>query len=81
MTAPDLYVSRVSPAGAVLDPSGVAINSTLDGVRDVALSYDGKHHVLAASLDHPDGGTDIAVYYLRPDLSVLYDAGRRDGRS
>jgi hypothetical protein len=74
-TSPNVFGARVTPAGTVLDPSGVPLEVGFARARDVSLAFDGRHHVLAVSLDLPDGGTDIALHVLRPDLTVLYDAG------
>ncbi|MBK7858516.1 MAG: hypothetical protein IPJ65_07810 [Archangiaceae bacterium] len=74
-TTPDVFGARVSLAGAVLDPSGVPLEVGPARARDVALSFDGRHHVLATTFDLADGGTDVAVRFLRSDLSALYDAG------
>jgi hypothetical protein len=54
----DIYGARVSPAGAVLDPSGIVV-STAAGGRDVPVAaFDGTNYFVAWE-DSRSGGYDI----------------------
>lgn len=72
-TGTDVYGARVSPAGTLIDAfDGVPLDVRPGNARDLSLSFNGRHHVLAVTQEGADGGTDVSVQWLRPDLSVLH---------
>src|SRR6266545_4682173 len=70
----DIYGARVSQAGAVLDPGGIAI-STADGYQlSPTLAFDGTNYVVAWE-DTYSGSYDIFGARVSPDGTVLDVAG------
>ena len=73
----DIYGARVSPAGSVLDPGGLAISTAASSQYEPALTFDGTNYLVAWQ-DYRSG-TSIDIYGARvsPAGSVLDAAGSR----
>jgi len=56
----DIYGSRVSPAGVVIDPSGLAISTATGNQMDVSLAFDSINYLAVWSDNR--GGSDYDVY-------------------
>ncbi len=67
----DVYGTRVTPAGAVLDPAGIPI-ATSDDARGPAVAFDGVDHVVVWSAY---GFNDIRVARVNPSGVVLDPTG------
>ncbi|MGC4119156.1 MAG: hypothetical protein QM765_32235 [Myxococcales bacterium] len=69
----DIFGTRVSPAGAVLDPSGISICQTPVAQTTPAVAFDGTNHVVAWT-DARNGGADL--YAARVDrAATVLDSG------
>ena len=62
-TNPDIYGTRVTPAGAVLDPTGIAISTAGYHQRAPAVGSDGSHSLVA--WDDTRSGTGFDIYGAR----------------
>jgi hypothetical protein len=66
----DIYGTRVSPSGAVLDASGFAIVSTSLSQQAPALAFDGQNYVVVWQDARTDGAFDIYGARVAPDRTV-----------
>jgi hypothetical protein len=73
----DVYGARVSPAGAVLDPAGVAVSSAPGTQWAPKLAFDGTNYLVAWQDGRNGDGSTADVYGARvsPALSVLDVSG------
>jgi phosphoribosylformylglycinamidine (FGAM) synthase PurS component len=71
----DIYAARVTPAGTVLDPSGILVSAAADYQMYPAVAFDGANF-LVTWMDYR-GGTAYDIYAARvtPGGSVLDPAG------
>jgi hypothetical protein len=70
----DIYSSRVSPAGAVLDPGGIAISTAAGNQGGPALAFDGANYLVAWG-DWRSGAGDIYGTRVSPVGAVLDPGG------
>ena len=70
----DIYGTRVTPAGVVLDPAGIAISTASGYQFTPSVSSDGTNYLVAWS-DGRSGGTDVYAARVSPAGTVLEPAG------
>jgi hypothetical protein len=70
----DIYGSRVSPGGAVLDPAGIPLSTAVGRQRGPTVAFDGTNY-LVAWLDNRAGNWDIYASRVSPGGSVLDSDG------
>jgi hypothetical protein len=70
----DIYGTRVSTAGAPLDPGGIPISTAQKTQSAPAVVFDGTNFVVAWS-DHRGSSADIYRTLVRPDGSVVSPSG------
>ena len=68
-----IFGARVSPAGAVLDPSGIPISTAQFNQELPVLAFDGDNYLIAWSdtRDHPQGAPDAYAARMTPTGAVL----------
>ena len=72
---PDIYASRVSSEGAVLDPGGIAVSTAENDQRLPAVARSGDRFVVVWQDDRHDWETDIYGARIDTDGTVLDPAG------
>ena len=75
----DIYGARVSPAGVVLDPSGIAIARVPGGQADPAVAFDGTNFLVVWTDDFWVGDADVVGARVSRAGSVLDGVGIRIG--
>jgi hypothetical protein len=70
-TSYDIYAARVSLAGAVLDPSGIAVSRRATGEFLPAIAFDGQDHVLVWQVQTAAGDYDLLAARVTPAGVVL----------
>jgi hypothetical protein len=70
----DIRATRVTPAGAVLDPGGISICALPSDAMYPAVCFDGSNYLVAWQ-DYRNGQWDIYAARVAPDGSVLDAAG------
>lgn len=78
--SPDLALTRVTPAGVVLDSAGVYLFSDdISGARDPFLVYPGGNFLVgwtdSRNVGHFDDNTDLYAARVTPELTTLDPAG------
>ncbi len=76
----NVYGARVSPAGSVLDPNGIAICTAPAQQMAPAVAFDGQNY-LAAWKDRRSGGSDIYGARVSPAGAVLDANGIAIGKA
>jgi large repetitive protein len=71
----DIYGARVSPEGAVLDPTGFVISHAADDQRDPALVFDGANFLVVWDDGRDGGDWDILGARVTPQGILLDSAG------
>ncbi len=71
----DIYGARVSPAGTVLDPAGIAISTAAYGQWRVSVAYDGINYLVVWEDGRPYTYSDIYGARVSPAGTVLDPAG------
>jgi phosphoribosylformylglycinamidine (FGAM) synthase PurS component len=71
----DIYGTRVSPQGAVLDPSGIPISTAADDQLLSALAFDGTNYCVVWEDDRDDTLYNIYGARVTPQGEVLDTAG------
>jgi hypothetical protein len=74
-TSRDIYGTRVSPSGAVLDPLLLAINTNTSEQTSPLLAFDGTNYLVAWSDFRNNGSSDIYATRVTPAGAVLDAAG------
>jgi large repetitive protein len=76
-TDTDIYGTRVSPAGVVLDPSGISISRAQFNQDFPVVAFDGTNYLVAWSdrRDHPQGDPDAYAARVTPAGGVLNPSG------
>ena len=69
-----IYATRVSPAGTVLDPSGIVISTAGSKQQYPAVAFDGTNF-LAVWVDNRDSGDDVFAARVTPQGTVLDPSG------
>ncbi len=69
-----VYATRVSPQGAVLDPSGIAVSTAGSEQKYPAVAFDGTNF-LAVWVDNRDSGYDVFAARVTPQGTVLDPTG------
>jgi MYXO-CTERM domain-containing protein len=68
---PDIYATRVSPAGLVLDASGIGVSSMTPNAQTTPrVAFDGTNHVIAWA-DTRSGNSDVYAARVSPAGTVL----------
>lgn len=70
----DIYGSRVSPAGTVLDPSGIPIVTVAGSQYNPSVAFDGFNYLVAWP-DLRSGKNEVYGAHLRPDGTVVEPNG------
>jgi len=74
VTTADIYGTRVTKTGVVLDPSGFAISTATNSQMNPALAFDGVNYFVIWE-DGRNSGHDLYAARVTPDARVLDAAG------
>jgi hypothetical protein len=70
----DIYGARLTPAGAVLDPSGIAVSAAADNQQDPAIAFGGANFLVAWT-DRRNGSPDVFAARVTPGGLTLDPSG------